>query len=69
LAHGQGVPVFGDVAAALQHPDTHLRLFGKPRVAGHRRVAVTLARGVSIDIAKTRACDAANALATTLISD
>ena len=53
LAHGHGVPVFGGVDAALAHPSTQLRLFGKPRVAGHRRVAVTLARGD--DVAKARA--------------
>ncbi len=43
LAQGQGVPVFSGVDAALARPGTQLRLFGKPRVDGHRRVAVTLA--------------------------
>jgi phosphoribosylglycinamide formyltransferase 2 len=62
LAEGHGVPVFGDVEAALQHPDTALRLFGKPRVAGHRRVGVTLARGEDIDTARRIARDAASAL-------
>ncbi|MEE7546285.1 formate-dependent phosphoribosylglycinamide formyltransferase, partial [Xanthomonas sp. Kuri4-1] len=52
LAHGEGVPVFGNVAAALQQPDTALRLFGKPSVHGHRRVGVTLARADSIDAAR-----------------
>ena len=52
LAEGHGVPVFGDVEAALQHPDTALRLFGKPRVAGHRRVGVTLARGEDVDTSR-----------------
>src|SRR5512141_1919443 len=51
LAEGHGVPAFGNVQAALQQPDTALRLFGKPRVAGHRRVGVTLARGEDIDTA------------------
>lgn len=32
LAHGNGVPVFDNVADALRDPDTALRLFGKPRV-------------------------------------
>ncbi len=62
LAQGHGVPVFADVDAALQHPDTALRLFGKPRVAGHRRVGVTLARGEDIDTARRIARDAASAL-------
>jgi phosphoribosylglycinamide formyltransferase 2 len=52
LAEGDGVPVFGNVQAALQQPDTALRLFGKPRVAGHRRVGVTLARADDIDAAR-----------------
>jgi phosphoribosylglycinamide formyltransferase 2 len=66
LAHGHGVPVFGNVSAALVQPDTQLRLFGKPRVAGHRRVAVTLARSANIDDARRIARDAAAALAVEL---
>ncbi|OAX55955.1 formate-dependent phosphoribosylglycinamide formyltransferase [Xanthomonas graminis] len=62
LAHGEGVPLFGNVAAALQAPDTALRLFGKPGVHGHRRVGVTLARGASIDEARQIARAAAAAL-------
>ena len=62
LAHGHGVPVFGGVDAALAHPATQLRLFGKPRVAGHRRVAVTLARGDDVAQARAIARDAAAAL-------
>ncbi|MBB4132340.1 formate-dependent phosphoribosylglycinamide formyltransferase [Xanthomonas sp. 3075] len=62
LAHGNGVPVFDNVAAALRDPDTALRLFGKPRVDGHRRVGVTLARAESIDAAREKARVAAAAL-------
>ena len=62
LAQGHGVPVFGNVNAALREPDTALRLFGKPIVAGKRRVAVTLARGDSIAAARATARDAAAAL-------
>ena len=62
LAHGHGVPVFHDAAAALARPDTLLRLFGKPAVAGHRRVAVTLARAGDIDAARATAREAAAAL-------
>ena len=66
LAHGHGVPVFDHVDAALAQADTQLRLFGKPRVAGHRRVAVTLARADGVDAARGIARDAAAALTVTL---
>ena len=62
LGEGHGVPVFGNVEAALQHPDTALRLFGKPRVAGHRRIGVTLARGEDTDDARRIARESAAAL-------
>ena len=62
LAEGHGVPVFSGVDTALQHMDTQLRLFGKPRVAGHRRVGVTLARADDIDAARRIARDAAAAI-------
>jgi phosphoribosylglycinamide formyltransferase 2 len=62
LGEGHGVPVFGNVEAALQHPDTALRLFGKPRVAGHRRIGVTLARGEDSDDARRIARESAAAL-------
>jgi phosphoribosylglycinamide formyltransferase 2 len=62
LAEGHGVPVFGHVDVALQSPDTALRLFGKPRVEGQRRVAVTLARAGEVDDARTTARAAAAAL-------
>jgi len=62
LATGHGVPVFDGVDAALAQSDTQLRLFGKPRVEGHRRVAVTLALADDIDTARERARRAAAAL-------
>ena len=52
--------------AALDDPDTSLRLFGKPWVEGHRRVAVTLARAETIDAARAKARRAAAALTVTL---
>jgi phosphoribosylglycinamide formyltransferase 2 len=67
LAQGHGVPVFGNVQAALQHPDSALRLFGKPRVAGYRRVGVTLARGEDIDEARRIARAAAAAITIELL--
>ena len=62
LAEGAGVPVFSGVDAALAHADTQLRLFGKPRVDGRRRVAVTLALGDDVNTARERARHAAASL-------
>ena len=62
LAQGHGVPVFHDVEDALKVPDSGLRLFGKPRVEGQRRVGVTLARGDTIDAARAIAREAAEAI-------
>lgn len=62
LAEGHGVPVFSGVDAALAQVDTQLRLFGKPRVEGQRRVAVTLALGEDIEQARERARKAASEL-------
>ena len=62
LAEGHGVPVFEGVDEALRVPDTTLRLFGKPRVEGHRRVGVTLALGDGVDEARVHAREAAAAL-------
>ena len=59
LAHGRGVPHFSGVDRALARPDSALRLFGKPWVDGHRRVAVTLARGADINEARAHAREAA----------
>ena len=67
LAEGHGVPVFSHVERALQAPDTALRLFGKPRVAGHRRVGVTLARAQDIDAARATAREACAALTIELL--
>lgn len=46
---------YGNLAAALAEPDTDLKLFGKPEVAGQRRLGVALARGTDIDDARARA--------------
>jgi phosphoribosylglycinamide formyltransferase 2 len=48
VAEGVGVPVFHRVDEALAEPGSNVRLFGKPRVEGHRRVAVALARGETL---------------------
>ena len=67
VAEGHGVPVFERVDAALAEPDTGLRLFGKPRVAGSRRVAVTLARDVDLDAARAKARRAAASMVVRLV--
>ncbi|MFM6987364.1 MAG: formate-dependent phosphoribosylglycinamide formyltransferase, partial [Arenimonas sp.] len=67
LARGRGVPQFREVDTALIEPGTALRLFGKPSVDGSRRVAVTLARDVSIEAARAKARRAAAALKVDLV--
>lgn len=62
LASGHGVPVFSGMETALHAPDTALRLFGKPRVEGHRRVGVTLARAEDVEQARAVAREAAAAI-------
>jgi phosphoribosylglycinamide formyltransferase 2 len=60
LADGTGNrPRYHGVAEALAEPDTMLRLFGKPEVQGHRRMAVTLARDADIESARAKARRAA----------
>jgi phosphoribosylglycinamide formyltransferase 2 len=67
LVEGESSQVsFGNLAAALSEPDTALRLFGKPQVAGQRRMGVALARDVSIDLARAKAVRAAQAVNVTL---
>lgn len=46
---------FGNLEAVLAEPDTDLRLFGKPEVAGKRRMGVVVARDESIDKALEKA--------------
>ena len=53
---------FGGLEAALAAPDTALRLFGKPEVRGRRRMGVTLALGVDVDEARSKARTAAAAV-------
>ena len=63
LAHGQSQSLsYGGLGLALAQPDTQLRLFGKPEVAGERRVGVALALGDSIVSARQKALDVASAV-------
>lgn len=45
---------FGNLEEVLAIPDTQMRIFGKPEVHDHRRMAVLLARGNSIEEAKEK---------------
>lgn len=59
LVEGESNQVeFGNLEAVLAQPNTQLRLFGKPKVAGKRRMGVVLARGESVEAARTMAADA-----------
>ena len=69
---GASVPVLGDgdiadptytgVAQALAAPGTSVRLFGKPEVKGHRRMAVALATGRTVSEARRKAMASAKHL-------
>lgn len=45
---------FGNLEHVLEQPDTQLRLFGKPSVNGHRRMAVLLARAENVEEARCK---------------
>lgn len=61
MARGESKHIsYKDIDKALQAPDTRLRLFGKPEVAGHRRMGVALALGGDIKEARRKANAVAN---------
>lgn len=63
LVEGESVEVsFHDLERALVEPDTTLRLFGKPAVAGRRRMGVALARGATLEAARDKARRVAEAV-------
>lgn len=45
---------FGNLEHVLDQPDTQLRLFGKPSVNGHRRMAVLLVRAENVEEARRK---------------
>lgn len=45
---------FGNLEHVLEQSDTQLRLFGKPSVNGHRRMAVLLARAENVEEARRK---------------
>ena len=53
---------FGNLGEALAGPDTQIRLFGKPAVAGRRRMGVAIARAASIGEAREKARQVAAAV-------
>lgn len=56
LAYGQGNQIqYHHLEAALQWPDTQVRLFGKPEVQGERRVGVALSLADTIEAARSKA--------------
>ena len=57
---------FGNLENVLSLPDTQMRFFGKPEVHGHRRMAVLLARGTSLEEARAKTGAAYEALEITL---
>ena len=52
----------GNLDQVLSQPDTQMRFFGKPEVHGHRRIAVLLARGASVEEARSKTGFASDAL-------
>lgn len=53
---------FENLGEALSAPNTDLRLFGKPEVAGKRRMGVGLARGSDVEDAKEKALKVASSV-------
>lgn len=65
--HGHGVPEFSGLADAYGvDASVQIRLFGKPRVEGERRIAVAMARAETSQAARDRARTAAEAITVTL---
>lgn len=67
LVEGESQSVnYGNLEAALEQPDTQIRLFGKPKVAGKRRMGVAVARGATIEEAREKARAASGAIEVSL---
>ncbi len=63
LGHGEGREIsYHGLAAAISGEQLDVRLFGKPQIAGKRRLGVALARASSIDQARHKARDVAAAV-------
>ena len=57
---------FGNLEVALAEPNTQLRLFGKPKVSGKRRMAVGLGRAEDVEQARAKARGVIEAIETQL---
>lgn len=57
---------YGNLADALETPNTDIRLFGKPEVSGKRRMGVALARGDNEQSARKTAMKVINAVSVSL---
>lgn len=57
---------FSNLSTALSAPDTSVKLFGKPEVAGKRRMGVGLARGETVEEARAKANAVSNSVELTL---
>jgi phosphoribosylglycinamide formyltransferase 2 len=55
-------PTFEGIEKALAEPDTQLRLFGKPEIAGKRRMGVALALDKDVELARAKARRVAEAV-------
>jgi phosphoribosylglycinamide formyltransferase 2 len=55
-------PIFTGLSASLTETDTQLRLFGKPAIAGRRRMGVALALDDTLEAARAKARRAAAAI-------
>ena len=63
LPEGRSTDIrYGNLAPALADAGTDLRLFGKPEIAGRRRMGVVLASGRNVDEARRKARSAAEAI-------
>ncbi|MAA74018.1 MAG: phosphoribosylglycinamide formyltransferase 2 [Salinisphaeraceae bacterium] len=63
MVEGQSRRVtYSNIDQALTHRDTEFRLFGKPEVAGSRRMGVALARDATIEDARATARDMIRAI-------
>jgi len=62
LGAGTGVPRFSGLELALGEPESQVRLFGKPICEGHRRLAVCIAGADTVEVARARAAEMAEAI-------
>ncbi len=58
--------VLGNLDSVLAEPGTQMRIFGKPEVDGHRRMAVILATDSNVEAARQKAADALGRLSVEL---